>query len=242
MLFSPSCQKLKSCSQGSKALNLCRLGLHFGSFQLGSQPTVACPLAPSQGAFSHRRQLHFFAANPQTHAPSHRSARLGPWASVGSGGCLEKLRKGGGEDPLADRICSCQGVANKHQIYVHFERSPFTIGFLSGAVARERRAGQARAPGAARGGGGGLVAVTWGEEHALCARTRAHARRRRVGAPPPRSGSGRPGAALGGAAAGGSPAAPGALLLPPRGTSAPAPQAPALRRAVGAARARARDE
>lgn len=45
----------------------------------------------------------------------------------------------GGEDhPLWNRSCSCQGVANKHQIYVHFERSTFTIGFLSGAVSRER--------------------------------------------------------------------------------------------------------
>ncbi|XP_010846788.1 PREDICTED: uncharacterized protein C8orf34 homolog, partial [Bison bison bison] len=45
--------------------------------------------------------------------------------------------------PLSECLCSCQRVANKRQIYVHFERSISTIGFPSGAVARERRAGRA---------------------------------------------------------------------------------------------------
>lgn len=102
---------------------------------------------------------------------------------------MERLRTRGGDDPLARSICSCQGVANKHEIYVHFERSPFTIGFLSGAVARERRAGQAQA----REKPGLLVAVTRerGARHPR-GDTHAHAPSRTVLAPRSLSGSGRP--------------------------------------------------
>ena len=57
--------------------------------------------------------------------------------------CEERLRRSGGDDPIPECLRSCQGVANKRQIYVHFERSISTIGFPSGAVARERRAGRA---------------------------------------------------------------------------------------------------
>lgn len=117
--------------------------------------------------------------------------------------CRGGLRRGGGDDPLPNCICSCQGVANKHQIYVHFERSTFTIGFRSSAVAREARAGEH-----SLGEKPELwVPVTRERRHTQSGartHTRAHARARTIAASSspaapvlPRA---PPGAALGGAA------------------------------------------
>lgn len=88
--------------------------------------------------------LHFllkisnFVSAAKTHPLVFLSGFLLSPASEGRASAQERLTLGGEDLPLRNCGCSCQGVANKHQIYVHFERSTFTIGFLSGAVARER--------------------------------------------------------------------------------------------------------
>lgn len=110
--------------------------------------------------------------------------------------------------PPTNCICSCQRVANKHQIYMHFERSPFTIGFLSGAVARERRRGE-RGPGEA----GRLAAATWRGAHASGTATHA------PGGLPPRSPAGPrapPRCRFGQSSSSPLASSPGSPLLPPR--------------------------
>lgn len=118
---------------------------------------------------------------------------------------MESLQTGCEDDPLAKSICSCQGVANKHQIYVHCERSPFTIGFLSGAVARERRAGQVQAREKP-----GFCGCSLAERHTHPAP--GHTRTRTLADSPSPAVPVRqwapPGGALGGAAAPGSPPSP----------------------------------
>ncbi|XP_053517094.1 uncharacterized protein C8orf34 homolog [Artibeus jamaicensis] len=123
-------------SKGGVAPHLWEFSAEFSAYR---------SLAPSQDRFSKRRQLHFHGkpSDPRTFSqlcpsrtPNHcRQSRR--WH--------QRFRWGGGDDPLENCICSCRRVANKHQIYKHFERSPLTIGFLSGAVAREQRAGRAQA-------------------------------------------------------------------------------------------------
>lgn len=119
----------------------------LGIFLLGSQLAVARSTCSKPSQIFQRKVTSFsWQTLRPIHAPFHKLALLGPWTSVGqAGGGEERFRWGGGDDPLANCICSCHIVANKHQIYMHFERSPFTIGFWSSAVARERRAGRARA-------------------------------------------------------------------------------------------------
>lgn len=114
---------------------------------------------------------------------------------------------------------------------MHFERSPFTIGFLSGAVARERRRGER-----GLGEAGRLAAAAWRGAHA--SRTATHA----PGGLPPRSPAGPrapPRCRFGQSSSSPLASSPGSPLLPPRverlrrsHSRAPAP--PAGRRSRGA--------
>lgn len=102
-------------------------------------------LAPGQIRYLFHLLLYYYSFKDKqlcfrvkTHPLALISGFLSSSARESRASAQERITLGGEDHPLWNCSCSCQGVANKHQIYVHFERSTFTIGFLSGAVARER--------------------------------------------------------------------------------------------------------
>lgn len=104
-------------------------------------------LAPGQIRYLFHLLLYYYSFKDKqlcfrvkTHPLALISGFLSSSARESRASAQERITLGGEDHPLWNCSCSCQGVANKHQIYVHFERSTFTIGFLSGAVARERAA------------------------------------------------------------------------------------------------------
>lgn len=118
----------------------------LGNFLLGSQLAVARSTCSKPSQIFQRKVTSF---SWQTLRPKPLFTTL-PFSAPEPVEATQELARRGshgvvGTDPLANCICSCHILANKHQIYMHFERSPFTIGFLSSAVARERRAGRAQA-------------------------------------------------------------------------------------------------